>query len=323
MMDVRSVSRGRGLVFAALAAACSVDRDRYHLGIDEQHSAPSASGGAPVSPAGASGSGGQPSPSEGQAGDPGSATAGAAHDAAGAPGAGGNTHTGGASLGSPSPGGSTSGGIAESGAATGATASPPSPMGGSSPAAGGGGSNVRDGCDGELLENGNFDAGRTAWSESWNNGDPFQIIVPRSHARLSGAGVSPHDGDYLAWLGGIPDDEWNSHTTVLSQQIEIPADAARLTLTGYVWIRSLETPETKADFAVIELENEEGDIPWQIVLWNRDHATSEWVYFERSSTELDFLRGEQLAFVAKARTDLTEETSFWLDSLSFVSSCGQ
>lgn len=298
---------------ALLVSACSVDGGGYHVSAGGSLS--DAPGGASAGPS--SLGGGPESPSEGEGGDASSATPSGGTDSGSAPSTAGRANGGENAEVSNSAGGGT-GGLAsngEGGAPTaGASDVPSSGSSGDPP-------EDENGCDRELLENGDFEAGRKVWSETWDGGDPFQIIVPRNHARLSAAGVSPRDGNYLAWLGGIPDDEWDSHNTVLSQPVQIPADAAVLTLKGYIWVRSLETPETKADYAVIELADEEGNIPWQIQLWNRDHATSDWVYFEKSSNELDLVRGQTLTFVAQARTDLTEESSFWLDSLSFVASC--
>lgn len=76
------------------------------------------------------------------------------------------------------------------------------------------------------LQNGNFEAGRSGWTESSALG--YEIIV----TSFPGS-VRPHGGAWAAWLGG--DD---NETSAISQQVTIPANAPYLSY--WQWIASAD-----------------------------------------------------------------------------------
>jgi len=80
------------------------------------------------------------------------------------------------------------------------------------------------------LANGDFEAGRDgSWAEYSRNGWP--LIVHSSTPNM----VTPHSGNWAAWLGG----DYNE-VAELSQQVSIPAGATSLSLTYWYWIGSAD-----------------------------------------------------------------------------------
>jgi subtilisin family serine protease len=79
----------------------------------------------------------------------------------------------------------------------------------------------------DICENGAFESGSTGWVESSSQG--FRLICTRE---ICGAGLQPHAGEGLAWLGG-----GNNERSRLSQTVDIPAGAPAY-LSYWHWIES-------------------------------------------------------------------------------------
>jgi subtilisin family serine protease len=79
----------------------------------------------------------------------------------------------------------------------------------------------------EIMVNGNFESGTTAWTQSSSQG--FRLICTQA---TCGAGLQPHGGSTLAWLGG-----GNSERSRLSQTLTIPSGQAAY-LSYWHWIES-------------------------------------------------------------------------------------
>jgi hypothetical protein len=181
---------------------------------------------------------------------------------------------------------------------------------------------VIGGCDNQLLHNADFEAGPTStWNEetTWPG---LEIVVPASNVDLVAAGVSPYAGNWLAWLGGVPDNEWDHHRVILRQDVTIPAEASSLTLSGRYYITSDDDPNTEYDEAYLEFETDEGTV-WQAQRWTNRSVTNGWMPFERIQTDMNRLGGRVVTFVAYARTDPTMQTSVFLDSLRLEAGCGR
>lgn len=190
---------------------------------------------------------------------------------------------------------------------------------------GGSGGEVIGGCGNQLLANAAFDSGRTGvWTEESTYAG-VEILTRRDDAQLVAAGVTPHTGDWLAWLGGIPDnDEERKHTVKLRQTIAVPADAASLTVSGRYWIKTAENPNDAVyDELFIEIEEQEDVVVQLLHMVSNLDDTTGWTSFERSTDNLDQIRGRTLTFRAYSRTDFTYQTSFYLDSLRLVANCGR
>jgi hypothetical protein len=204
---------------------------------------------------------------------------------------------------------------------------------GQTPPAGGAGSGsgseantqpeVIGGCFNQLLGNGNFDAGHVAWSEVAPVRD---VIVQRDDPGLIAAGVAPQSGDYLAWIGGVANSEYDFYQTTISQDVAIPAETLSLTLTGYVWVAQPELGQMPADWAVLEFSDPDPNAPlnglvWQVALWNDESVNSGWQYFEIQRTEVERLKGRTLPLIGSARSNGGGTLSVWLDSLRLEARC--
>lgn len=276
----------------------------------------SASGGA----AGASGTAGNSAESggsgagNGTSGRAASGSSGAGGGLVGSAGAEGGADPGGGSDAGGSPGGSGAGGSAQ---------------GGSSATAGNGGVSGEASC-GELLVNGDFDLGPSGdWREYVTYSDDLRLVVPKDDPWLAAEGVEPVGGDYLAWLGGIPDNELRSHKSRLHQTVRIPAKASRLRFRGWLWVKTLE-PEADAPYdrsyaQIVRVEGapDESSVFHVFSQWSNLDSSTGWAEFDVDTTELDALRDRTLTLEVYSETDLDYETSFWLDSLSLYADCAR
>ena len=198
--------------------------------------------------------------------------------------------------------------------------------GGTVPVAGapnGGSGGGLGGCDNQLLANADFEAGPTpSWSEesSWPG---IEIIVAKTSAALATENVTPYAGNFLAWLGGIPDNDWDHHLVILTQDVTLPADAATLTLSGRRWVKSDDDDSEEFDVAYLEFDDEAGDVAWQAQAWSNQSTTTGWVSFTSTTSVEAAYRGKKLTFVAYSNTDPGGKTSFFLDNLELVASCGR
>ncbi len=221
---------------------------------------------------------------------------------------------GGASAGGPGAAGIGMGGAGTAGSAGSGTAA----TGGS-----GGAGELVGGCGQQLLHNANFDAGPTPeWSQSSSWSGELDIIVAGGTPALMAEGVAPDSGNYLAWLGGIPDNEFDHYRVDLRQTVSVPATAALLTLTGKTLVKTEEDNSYAADLAYLEFALDD-DLVWQAkALTNLDSENGTgWIAFTASTADLDDIRGQTLTFVAYSRTDPTLKTSFWIDSLRLEATC--
>ncbi|HEY3498362.1 MAG TPA: hypothetical protein VGK73_26895 [Polyangiaceae bacterium] len=264
-------------------------------------------------------------------------------DASGGSGAhGGSGASGGAASGAAGSGGSDNGGSNNGGSPAGGNAgfAGSGPAGGSGGAIGGAGSGNAGtssggnagtssggsggqigGCDNQLLKNADFEAGPgVAWREE-SDLPGLEIIVHRSSAELVQEGVTPF-GNYLAWLGGIPDNEFDRYDVILRQDVTIPPNANTLTLTGRYWIKTEDALDDVYDVSYLEFEDDNG-VVWQAQELTNLDFTSGWTALERTTLDLDGLAGRTVTFVAYSRTDLTGKTSFFYDSLRLEAGCGR
>ena len=188
--------------------------------------------------------------------------------------------------------------------------------------AGGGGGETLGGCDHQLLANADFEAGPgSPWHES-SDWPGIEIVVAASDLGLQKEGVTPYAGNYLAWLGGIPDNSYDHYEVTLTQDIVIPVDAAELTLSGEYLVHSEDATDGAYDEAHLQLTV--GDnVGWLAQSWTNQDLAHDWESFTASTTDLDALRGKTVTFVAYSRTDLDGKTSFWLDNLRLKASCGR
>jgi hypothetical protein len=211
--------------------------------------------------------------------------------------------------------GGTGGGGKGGSSATGGT-------GGGAMSGGTGGVTPIGGCNNELLVNAGFESGKgVGWAET-SDWPGIDLVVNEDDAALNAEGVSPYAGSFLAWLGGIPDNEWDHHVTLIEQRVVIPATASSLTLSGRHLVTSIDDPSDEYDEAYLEFDLND-EVVWQSLRLTNQSTSSGWVSFSKTTNDLEGLAGQTLLFYAYARTDLTGKTSFFLDSLSLVAGCGR
>jgi len=178
-------------------------------------------------------------------------------------------------------------------------------------------------CDNQLLANADFEAGPSqTWGED-SSVPGLEIIVSKDDSNLQAEGIAPHGGDFLGWLGGIPDNDWDHEFVLLQQEVTLPIDAATLTLSGYRNVKSVDGADGEYDIAFLEFDDEDGDVVWQAQAWTNLTTTDGWVPFEESTEVASNLRGKTLTFVAYSNTDPTGKTSFFIDDLRLEASCGR
>jgi hypothetical protein len=174
-----------------------------------------------------------------------------------------------------------------------------------------------------LLSNADFDLGPTpSWVES-STWPGLTIVTSKDDAKLKLQGVAPASGAYLAWLGGVPDNTWDHHRVMLTQTVSIPAAASAVTLSGQRWVTTVEDPSDVFDVAYLQLSDADDNVVWLATSFSNQSVSSGWVAFSASTTDLDLVRGRTLTFVAYSNTDPAKETSFFLDSLRLVATCGR
>jgi hypothetical protein len=199
--------------------------------------------------------------------------------------------------------------------------------GGSNATAGNAGFSGEASC-GELIANGDFDLGATAdWQEHVTYSDSLRIVVPKDDQALAAEEVQPVSGEYLAWLGGIPDNDQRHYTSRLHQSVRIPARTSRLSFSGWIRIKTLETETDvaydRAYAQIVQVHDNPGDssVLHLFAGWSNRHSGTEWVEFEFATTNLDALRDRTLTLEVYSDTDQEYRTSFWFDSLSLYAEC--
>lgn len=145
------------------------------------------------------------------------------------------------------------------------------------------------------LVNGNFEQGNgVGWTESSSNSVP---LVLDSFAPTS---VSPHSGQWGAWLGGLP-----GEVSVLSQVVTVPAGAP--VLSYYYFIASADV--CGFDFATVRVNTttiEEYDL-----CSNAD--TNGWV---KGTLNLSAYAGQTVTLAFQAALDGSGNSNFFLDDVA-------
>lgn len=180
---------------------------------------------------------------------------------------------------------------------------------------------VVGGCFNQLLHNGDFERGHEGWTEITELRD---IIVWRDHPDLASTGVPPQAGNYLAWIGGIPNGDFTTYPTRLEQQVAVPAEAVSLTFSGYMWAAQsdLGEPPPVVDWAILEVPDPD---PESRYLWRvqyfEDTVTNGWTYFESTETDMARYAGKTVQVQTFSVPNAGGTLSVWLDSLRLEARC--
>jgi hypothetical protein len=183
---------------------------------------------------------------------------------------------------------------------------------------------VIGGCFNQLLANAGFERGHTAWMET--SEAVHDVIVHRDASLLLQAGVAPQAGDYLAWIGGIPNGDFLMYHSTLLQTVPIPAETTSLTLSGYYWVSQPEMGGMQVDWAVLEAEDPDPNVTGLWVVKRFDNQTNNnsngWVRFEETLLDnVSALAGKTLTVRANSIPNGNGTLSMWLDSLRLEARC--
>ena len=138
--------------------------------------------------------------------------------------------------------------------------------------------------------------------------------------------MSPQAGNYLAWVGGVPNGDYVMYQTTLRQEVAVPAEAISLTFSGYAWVSQPDLGGPMADWAVLQVEdpNPASNGVWQIQRWDGQSVTQGWQYFEVVTTDatiLSRLAGHTVPVVTFWVPNAGGTLSVWLDSLRLEARC--
>jgi hypothetical protein len=161
-------------------------------------------------------------------------------------------------------------------------------------------------CSQQLLRNADFDDGRSVWAESTTDGTP--VVYHRTNTLLIDQDVTAHSPDYLAWLGGPPD-----QVTTLTQDVAIPPATRSIRVAGFVRINTGESEDVVYDEAYAEIV--QGNTALALGYWSNVDAVAEWTAFEESISA-DALTAEPVQFRLRSTMDSGVDTGFFFDSLS-------
>jgi hypothetical protein len=296
----------------SLAFACAIDNRSGNIV-------------APPSGDGESGASNLPSGSAGASNDlPGAVPEGSVPNTAGA----GGRESGGSTpeLAPPLNGGGGVSGSGDAGSASmlGSSGSGTGPAGAAGTGTDPGETEVIGGCFNQLLANAGFERGHTRWTET--SEAVHDVIVRRDTPLLTAAGVTPQAGDYLAWIGGIPNGDFLMYESTLLQTVSIPAEVVSLTLSGYYWVSQPEMGGMQVDWAVLEAEDPDPNVTTLWVVKRFDNETNNnsngWVHFEETLLDnVSALASKTLTVRAKAIPNGNGTLSLWLDSLRLEARC--
>ena len=153
---------------------------------------------------------------------------------------------------------------------------------------------------GSALANSNFEAGRTAWAEvSAYSG--AHIIYSVAELQAESNTVTPHDGQYLAWLGGLHDENAS-----ITQNVAVPASATKLTF----WHRISSGDQCGFDTAAVFLGTTR--------IYNVDLCTtSSGTTWKQQTVNISSFAGKTLALKFAVTTDEALLSSWYVDTIAF------
>ncbi len=155
-----------------------------------------------------------------------------------------------------------------------------------------------------ILLNGNFDA--TPLGTDWT-----QISDPLYPPIVAGGdlppGVVPQSSPGIAWMGGIID-----YADAIYQDVNVPAGTTKLTLNGYVWIRSDEPFPFVYDNLYAELLTPAGAVLEVLHHWADSDENTDWASF--SFEAAGNYAGSLIRLRFRSTNDPSFATSFLIDT---------
>jgi hypothetical protein len=157
----------------------------------------------------------------------------------------------------------------------------------------------------QLLPNGDFEQGPAVWTEFSQQGK--DIIM---NSGFPGP-VSPHSGNWLAWLGGACEDPGPPSTgceevSYVEQELDIPENVTNLTF--WYWLASQDV--CGIDFGWLKVD---GVIVEQYDL-GTDTDTDDWLLRE---VDISAYAGQTVTVRFQADTDAELNSNFFVDDVAF------
>jgi hypothetical protein len=180
--------------------------------------------------------------------------------------------------------------------------------------AGAGGSAIgsagASGCPTNLLLDGGFESASTPWVSFTTGQDP--LIYDATEQTYEG--VTPHGGQRLGWLGGVP-----SETNRLSQTVSVPAVATGLALQCSIRIQIFEV-HPNIDFLRIRLVIAGQPVP--LGEFTNGNAGNDWFDFTPPPATV-MTNGQAISATLEIESEIGAGpgTNFYVDDLALVPSC--
>lgn len=149
----------------------------------------------------------------------------------------------------------------------------------------------------ELLSNPGFEDGATGWTGA------VESIGEYAHQ-------AAHGGTQLCWLGGYG----YQKTETVSQQVDLPSGAQKITLSFWISITTKEsTTDAAYDQCKIQIKSPTGAILKTLVTFSNLNETAG---FLKKSFDLTTFKGQRVRIALKASEDTAKQTSFLFDDFS-------
>ncbi len=147
------------------------------------------------------------------------------------------------------------------------------------------------------LANGDFEQGRTVWTEAGSQ------LLYNDPAKARGS-------YWMAWLGG-----YDSGADVLSQTFTVPSNATSVSLSFYYNITTSEgTTSTPYDTMTVDVYNTSGTKLGTLGTYSNANQTATWTASPAYS--LTAYRGQTIRLAFTATTDVNNPTSFFIDDVT-------
>lgn len=147
----------------------------------------------------------------------------------------------------------------------------------------------------QLLSNGNFESGATAWTQT-------------SGVITSDSSEAAHAGSWKAWLDGYG----TAHTDYVRQKVVIPATVSSATLDFYLHIDSAEGTGTAYDTLQVQVITSTGKYITLATYSNKDAASG----YQEHTISLNGYKGQTLQINFYGTEDSRLQTSFVLDDVA-------
>lgn len=146
----------------------------------------------------------------------------------------------------------------------------------------------------ELVLNGDFEAGRAAWSQGYITNTEYSVLV-----KETASSIDANSGSWYAWLGGVESDS----CYLDSPSFVIPKRTGWITATGYRYF-AFDSLEGTGDLACLVMYVAgTSDVAEAFDCWdNYEFDTEDWVDFSYSVPAADYIDGEY-TFSTVADTD--------------------